>query len=595
MPIRILPSHLVDQIAAGEVVERPASVVKELVENAYDAGARRIAIEIERGGTSLIRITDDGQGIPCGEIALAVTRHATSKIASLDDLAAVESMGFRGEALPSIAAVSRLRIASREAGAERGCELLVERGEVGEVKPSALAAGTVVEVRDLFHGVPARRRFLRSEATETGHVQRLVERLALARPDVALRYVSNGREVLRLAAAESDARQLDRVAAVLGADFAQGALPVEAGIPGLHVQGWLGAPAASRATADQAFVFVNGRAVRDRLLQAAVKLGYRDVLYGGRHPACVLHVAIDPREVDVNAHPAKLEVRFRDPRRVHEFLQRAVHQALAATSPGAGSAAPGAALADAGGPGQREQAFDFAPHFAPGLAGAGPIGAAPAAWGVADFRDTSSATRLHRDEPGALNTLGTPIAQLHGAFILSQVPDGLVVVDMHAGHERVLYEQLKAGHAARAADSQHLLEPVGVALPETVIDRMFEVIEDWQRCGFVIDRLALDRVAVRAVPALLSQGDIGRLVRECAGAVDRDEGTHHIEGAEHALLATLACRGAIHAGRRLTLPEMDSLLRQMEATERADQCNHGRPTWARVTMAELDRLFLRGR
>jgi DNA mismatch repair protein MutL len=577
MPIRILPSHLVDQIAAGEVVERPASIVKELTENAFDAGARHIGIEIERGGASLIRISDDGHGIAGEDLALAVTRHATSKIASLDDLASVESLGFRGEALPSIAAVSRLRIASRAAGAPAAFELLVEGGQLGGIRPAALATGTVVEVRDLFHDVPARRRFLRSEATEAGHVQRLVERLALSRPEVSLRYTSNGREMLRVPPAMTAAQQRERVAAVLGEDFAQGALYFESGTGALGLAGWLGAPTALRSTPDHAFLFVNGRAVRDRLLQSAVKLGYRDVLYGGRHPAYVLHLNIDPREVDVNAHPAKTELRFRDPRRVHEFIQRAVHQRLAQTRPDAGSIAPGGALQDArevlveAGAGQPSM-FDFAAPFA------------PSAWRVADA-----------PVPSAPGTLGTPIAQLHGIYILSQVPGGLVLVDMHAGHERVLYEKLKSDHAARAADSQLLLEPVGVALPEPVVDRLFESIEDWQRCGFTIDRLSPDRIAVRAVPALLAGGDIAALVRECATAIDRDEGTHHIEGAEHALLATLACRGAIHSGRRLTLPEMDALLRQMEHTERADQCNHGRPTWARVTLGELDRLFLRGR
>jgi DNA mismatch repair protein MutL len=603
MPIRILPSHLVDQIAAGEVVERPASVVKELTENAFDAGARHVGIEIERGGASLIRISDDGQGIPGDELALAVTRHATSKISSLDDLAAVESLGFRGEALPSIAAVSRLRIASRAAGATAACELLVESGSISALRPAALASGTVVEVRDLFHDVPARRRFLRSEATEAGHVQRLVERLALSRPDVALRYVNNGRELLRVAPATTAAQQRERVAAVLGEEFAHGALPVEAGTGALGLAGWLGAPTALRSTPDHAFLFVNGRAVRDRLLQSAVKLGYRDVLYGGRHPAYVLHLTIDPREVDVNAHPAKTELRFRDPRRVHEFIQRAVHQRLAQTRPGAGEQAPGGALgvereAGAQAGAGRLGMFDFAPHFAPGLAGLspGPLDEAPSTWRVAESRAPSATGMRGTPGPlGAAGTLGTPIAQLHGIYILSQVPGGLVLVDMHAGHERVLYEKLKSDHAARAADSQLLLESVGVALPESVIDRMFESIEDWQRCGFSIDRLSPGRLAVRSVPALLARGDIAELVRECANAVDRDEGSHHIEGAEHALLATLACRGAIHAGRRLTLPEMDALLRQMEITERADQCNHGRPTWARVTMGELDRLFLRGR
>ncbi len=589
MAIRVLPSHLVDQIAAGEVVERPASVIKELVENALDAGATRIEIEIEGGGAGLIRVRDNGHGIPAAELPLALTRHATSKIADLDDLASVCTLGFRGEALPSIAAVARLRLASRERGAAAASEVAAEDGQVGAIRPSALPEGTVVEVRDLFFNVPARRRFLRSEATEATHVLRMVERLALARPDVTLRYTSNGREQLRVAAATDAAGQQARLAAVMGDEFVAGCMDIDIATGPLRISGWMSRPTFARAQADLAHWFVNGRAVRDRLLMNAVKLGYRDVLYGGRHPAYVLHLSIDPREVDVNAHPAKQELRFREARGVHDFIFRAVSRRLADTRPGEQATAvdAGPALGATPLPGR---ALDFgraSPPAAPGFAHA-PQGvpAARDAWAVRDAMEAAA-----QDS----RPLGTAIAQLHGLYILAQDEAGLVLVDMHAGHERVLYEKLKQDHATRRAEAQRLLEPVTVALPEAIIDRVLEEEAEWSRCGFELSRLAPDRLAVRSVPALLARQDVAQLVRDTALAVASEEGTHHVEGAEHHLLATLACRGAVHGGRRLSLPEMDALLRQMEQTERASQCNHGRPTFARVALFELDRLFLRGR
>jgi DNA mismatch repair protein MutL len=590
MAIRILPSHLVDQIAAGEVVERPASVIKELVENALDAGATRVEIDIEQGGAGLIRVRDNGHGIPALELPLALTRHATSKIASLDDLAAVESLGFRGEALPSIAAVARLRLASRAQGEAAAAEVEVEDGVVGAVRPAALAEGTLVEVRELFFNVPARRRFLRSEATEATHVLRMVERLALSRTDIALRYTSNGREQLRIAPALDADAERQRLAKVVGEDFAAGVMEIDVSAGPLRLSGWISQPTFSRAQADLTHWFVNGRAVRDRLLVNAVKVGYRDVLYGGRHPAYVLHLTIDPREVDVNAHPAKQELRFRESRGVHDFIHRAVERRLADTRPGAQSSAVDTRPPSSGG---SNGAFDFRAHSpwsvrdavlgASGVASVGTTSAWPCA--------PSPISREASDD----KPLGTAIAQLHGIYILAQDAAGLVLVDMHAGHERVLYEKLKLDHAGRSAEAQRLLEPVAVSLPEAVVDRLLEDQEDWSRCGFELTRMAPDRIAVRSVPALLARGDVAELVRTTALAVTNDEGVHHVEGAEHQLLATLACRGAVHGGRRLSLPEMDALLRQMEHTERASQCNHGRPTFTRVALADLDRLFLRGR
>jgi len=585
MPIRILPSGLIDQIAAGEVVERPASVVKELVENALDAGARRIEADVEAGGLRLIRVRDDGSGIPAAELPLAIQRHATSKIASLDDLETVGTLGFRGEALPSIASVARLRITSRTADAPAGCEIGVDGGEAGEPRAAAHPVGTTVEVRDLFYNVPARRRFVRSEATEFGHIAGTVERLALAAPRVAFRLRHNGREILDLPAAVDEAAVAARVARIVGAEFVARALKVEQQVGPLRLSGWLGLPTAARSLTDLLFCFVNGRAVRDRLLAGAVRLGYRDVLYQGRHPVYVLHLALDARLVDVNAHPAKTEVRFRDPRAVHDAVFRAVERALAATRPDA--AVPAAARLD----------LPAAGHASP-APGPGRVAAELELW------RTASAAALPAATPGAAavaeppvlaQPLGQALAQLHGLYILAQNAGGLIVVDMHAAHERVLYEALKAQYATATPAAQWLLEPLVVPLPEHEIDILLEAQADLEKVGFELERLAPGELVLRRVPAVLASGEIAPLLAQLARDLAGGHGTHHLEGAAHRVLGTLACRAAIHAHRRLTLPEMDTLLRQMEQTERASQCNHGRPTWTRVSLAELDQLFLRGR
>jgi len=596
MSIRLLSATLIDQIAAGEVIERPASVVKELVENALDAGARRIEIDIEQGGLGLMRVRDDGIGIEAGELPLAVQRHATSKIATLDDLEAVASLGFRGEALPSIGSVARLRIVSRTADARAATELRVEGGVAAGPQPAAHPVGTTVDVRELFYNVPARRKFVRTESTEFGHVARTIERLALAAPAVAFRVRHNGRVTLDLPAANDATAQGERVARVLGVEFLARALPI-AQEGALQLRGWLGLPTAARANSDGQFWYVNGRPVRDRLLGNAARLGYRDVLYHGRHPAYVLELSLDPRLVDVNAHPAKLEVRFRDSRAVHDYVFRAVERALAAHS--AGSGPPAALLSPPistrgvrafdGHADPRPQRFDFGPasgadalarRYVPGVVEIG---------GVAD--DPRGAT-----DPGDERPLGAPLAQLHGLFVLAQNRRGLVLVDMHAAHERVLYEAFKAQHDAGGAPaSQQLLEPIAVAAAEHEIDTLLASSDDFARVGFTLERLAPGQLAVRAVPALLANADVPTLLREVLRDLSADRGAHHLDGAAHRVLGTLACRSAIHAHRRLTLPEMDALLRQMEATERSGQCNHGRPTWTELSLQELDRLFLRGR
>jgi DNA mismatch repair protein MutL len=591
MPIRILPGELVDQIAAGEVIERPASVVKELVENALDAGATRIEIDIERGGVALVRVRDDGCGIAAGELPMALARHATSKIACLDDLETVTTLGFRGEALPSIGSVSRLRIVSRAAGAAHGAQVDADGGALTPVRPAAHPPGTTIEVRELFFNVPARRKFVRSDATELTHIAKLVERLVLSRFDVSFRLRHGSRVLLDAPAVSGAGADLTRLEEVLGRDFPAAAVAVRHAAGPVMLSGWAGLPTRSRAQPDQQFWFVNGRSVRDRLLMNAVRLAYRDVLYHGRHAAYVLYLTLDPKLVDVNAHPAKLEVRFRDSRQIHDFAFRAVERALAGTKPAlaAASAAPGAeglgygaARAGFGGTAAHAGRATSLPLYEP-------------------TRDPWAIAASVRDEgvaPGAVaeeQPLGTALAQLHGAYILAQNREGLVLVDMHAAHERVLYEKFKAERASGTPASQHLLEPVVIELKAHELSALLERRGEWEQAGFELDALGPTRLALRRVPATLKPGEISGIVTRLVQDLTLEADTHHLEGAADRFLGTLACRSAIHAHRRLTLPEMDTLLRQMEATERANQCNHGRPTWTRLSLQQLDQLFLRGR
>jgi DNA mismatch repair protein MutL len=592
MPIRVLPGELVDQIAAGEVIERPASVVKELVENSLDAGAQRVEIDIERGGVGLIRVRDDGCGIPADELPIAISRHATSKIASLEDLEAITTLGFRGEALPSIGSVSRLRVASYPTGAAHGSEINVDGGAVVPVRPSAHPPGTTIEVRDLFFNVPARRKFVRSDATELGHIARLVERMALSRFDVTFR-LRSGERVLFDVQAAKDGGEEGRLGQILGKDFVARSVPMEHHAGPVEVSGWVGLPTASRAQPDQQFWFVNGRAVRDKLLMNAVRVAYRDVLYGGRHAAYVLYLTLDPKLVDVNAHPSKLEVRFRDSRQIHEFVFRAIERVLANTKPDA-AAAP-AAVAEFSGASRGSPYMAPLPFYQPSRS----------PWAVADaVRDSPADTQLTYDNlplaqaPPTLQTeqpLGVALAQLHGIYILAQTRDGLVVVDMHAAHERVLYERFKAAHGAAAPASQQLLDPIVIELKAHELEAILESRTEWELAGFDLDALGPTRLALRRIPALLIGENIAEIVASVVRDLETDANGHHLDGAADKFLGTLACRTAIHAHRRLTLPEMNALLRQMESTDRANQCNHGRPTWTRLSLPELDQLFLRGR
>ena len=596
MGIRILPGELVDQIAAGEVIERPASVVKELVENALDAGATRIEIDIERGGVALVRVRDDGGGIASGELPVALARHATSKIACLDDLEAITTLGFRGEALPSIGSVSRLRIISRAAGAEQAAQVDVEGGALTPVRAAAHPPGTTIEVRDLFFNVPARRKFVRSDATELTHIARLVERLVLSRFDVSFRLRHGSRVLLDAPAVNGAGAELARLEVALGGDFAAAAVAVRHAAGPVMLSGWAGLPTRSRAQPDQQFWFVNGRSVRDRLLMNAARLAYRDVLYHGRHAAYVLYLTLDAKLVDVNAHPAKLEVRFRDSRQIHDFAFRAVERALAGTKPDL-SAASAARGVDGLGGGYGSAGAGAAAHA--GRAASLPLHTATGdPWAIAaSVRDAGTAPGAPPPFPSSTEEqpLGTPLAQLHGAYILAQNREGLVLVDMHAAHERVLYEKFKAERASGTPASQHLLEPVVIELKAHELTALLERRAEWEQAGFELDALSSTRLALRRVPATLKPGEISQIVTSLVHDLTLEADTHHLEGAADRFLGTLACRSAIHAHRRLTLPEMDTLLRQMEATERANQCNHGRPTWTRLSLQQLDQLFLRGR
>ena len=587
MRIQKLPDVLINQIAAGEVVERPFSVVKELVENALDAGSGRIDIDLEEGGIRLIRIRDDGDGISPDDLPIAVQRHATSKIASLDDLEHVATMGFRGEALPSIASVSRFSIRSRTAGLEHGAMLAIEGGKLGEVRPEAHPVGSTIEVRDLFYNVPARRKFLKTERTELNHIDDWIGALALAKPQVELRIRHNGKAFKTYKAVAQEQR-LQRITQVLGEAFAGQCLEVVTEHPDMVLSGWVGLPTAARSSPDQQYFFVNGRAVRDKTVAHAVKQAYADVLYHGRYPAFVLFLDIDPARVDVNVHPAKHEVRFRDGRSIHDFIFRSLHRLMAETR--AGTMVQEAAVS--AGLGQ------FMPYQPPEQ-GAMPL---PVHEQLAHYRTLYGQTEasfqsepLPEVDPERAPPLGFALAQLHGVFILAQNDAGLVMVDMHAAHERITYEQLKAAQGDGGIRSQPLLVPVSVPLSENEAAASENLAEPLQELGFDVIRTGPQSVSVRAVPSLLADVDARQLFLDVLSEFREYGASRRLQEAQNELLSTMACHGSVRANRRLSVPEMNALLRAMEATERSGQCNHGRPTWVQLSRSELDRLFMRGR
>ncbi|HKU13203.1 MAG TPA: DNA mismatch repair endonuclease MutL [Steroidobacteraceae bacterium] len=592
MPIRVLPEQLIHQIAAGEVVERPASVLKELIENSIDAGARRVEVEIEEGGVRLCRVRDDGSGIGRDELELALARHATSKITTIDDLERVGTLGFRGEALPSIASVSRMRLVSRSAGAAHGYAIHADDGKVSAPQPAPHPVGTTVEVRDLFFNVPARRKFLRAERTETQHIARMVERLALSRFEVAFSLTAGRRSLAEYPAASSRVERERRIAQVVGDEFIANALYVEHESAGCRLTGWLCQPTYARAQPDLQHFYLNGRMLRDRLVASAIRLGYRDVMFHGRHPAFVLFMELDPAQVDVNAHPAKLEVRFRDGRHVHDFLFRSVERALRDTYAGANGAAPPPTDANALLPPPTQMPIQTWPargHASFGLRVEEPPPPAYAA--VARAAAATVSTPVDTQVP----PLGFALAQLHGIYILSQAPDGLILVDMHAAHERTTYERMKAALGAGPIASQPLLVPVSIGVAAAEADLFEEHAATLARAGLEVVRSGPASVQVRAVPAFLAPMDLDELVRRIGADLAADGATRGIEEALNEVLGTMACHGAVRAHRNLTVPEMNALLREMERTVRSDQCNHGRPTWTYVSLGDLDRMFLRGR
>ncbi len=603
--IHSLPPELVNQIAAGEVIERPASVVKELVENSLDAGARRIEIDIEQGGARLIRVRDDGDGIVVDDLALAISSHATSKIATFDDLERVGTLGFRGEALPSIASVSRFAMTSRVPGETAAWRIEVDGGKARAPTPAQHSVGTNVEVRDLFYNLPARRKFLRAERTEFGHIDELVKSIALARTHAEFRLSHNGKVVRLLKAAVEGGDRARRVADVVGEEFLGHSLRVEHAAAGMSLHGWVGLPTASRAQADQQYFHVNGRLVRDRLVAHAVRQAYADVLYHGRHSAFVLFLDVDPALVDVNVHPAKHEVRFREGRLVHDFLYRTLDAALGGARAGA---QPLAVSMDATGPatpfatapaqavyhrqdglglGVREPFDAYAALL--GSAPARPLTAFPASTGVGPFDSAAS------NQSGEIPPLGFALAQLHGIYVLAENANGLVLVDMHAAHERITYEKLKLAQDGEGIRSQMLLVPMSLALSEREAAVVEEQSERFAELGFDVARSGPQSVAVRRIPVLLDGADVAQLVRDVIADLSVHGQSRRVEESTNELLGTMACHGSVRANRRLSLPEMNALLREMEATERSGQCNHGRPTWVQLAIPELDRLFLRGR
>lgn len=607
MPIQQLPPQLVNQIAAGEVVERPASVVKELLENSLDAGATQLDIEAEQGGVRLLRIRDNGHGIASEQLPLAVSRHATSKISCLQDLEAVGSLGFRGEALPSIGSVARLRIASAVEGQD-AAELVGDgSGEWQGPQPCAQPVGTSIEVRDLFFNTPARRKFLRAERTEFDHIEKTVRRLALSRFDVAVSLRHNGKSRFRLPAAHSRETQEHRIAELVGAPFISQSLYVDINLGGMRVWGWISQPTFSRSQADMQHFYVNGRAIRDKLVIHAVRQAYHDVLFHGRQPAYVLYLEIEPREVDVNVHPTKHEVRFRNSRGVYEFLMRNLAKVLEQAKGGAEGQGEVALSNREDGAGLAQPAWQDPRQQQMGLAQAAnhSLGAAESPSPTYGFQ-TNEATFAGgampfnafgdnaEAESETVPPMGYALGQLHGIYILAQNEQGLVLVDMHAAHERIVYERLKQQFGAGGVQSQPLLVPARVAVSDREAEQVERHYGLFKQAGFILERLGPEMITVREVPVLLANADVESLLRDVLSDLMENLGADRLSHALEEKLSTMACHGSVRANRQLTHAEMNALLRDMEATPRSGQCNHGRPTWVQLSMKALDSFFMRG-
>jgi len=617
MRIHALPAQLVNQIAAGEVVERPASVVKELVENCFDAGASAITVEIEQGGARLIKIRDNGCGIEKEDLALALARHATSKIQSLHDLEQVATMGFRGEALPSISSVSRLSLISRVAGTECAWRVQADGTEEElDPQPDPHPLGTTIEVCDLFYNTPARRKFLKSDKTEFTHIETLFKRMALSHFDVAFILKHNQREIFNFKVAASQLEQEQRIAALFGTAFLESSIAIDFSASGLHLQGWVGLPTFSRSQQDRQYFYVNGRLVKDRLVTHAIKQAYQDVLYHGRHPVYVLYLALEPSLVDVNAHPQKLEVRFREGRTVHDFLFKALHRSLADVRPKEQAETVENEKSTSGTEG-KPPIVDFQP-LAPMSTAEKPLkhqsyqpSAAPKQSAlpldvdmqIDAYRRLVTPSQTMEVQEAQVDKLpkadlapplGYAVAHLHDVYILSETDKGIILVDAHAAHERVTYERFKTQYHQGTVPAQPLLLPIQVQVSRSEADLADDQQAFFISLGFELNRMGEELIIVRSIPALLTGVDIALLIKDILADIIEQGMSQRVLESSNEILASIACHGSVRANRHLSIPEMNALLRDMEKTERSGQCNHGRPTWVELSKKELDKLFLRG-
>lgn len=611
--IHSLDPKLVNQIAAGEIIERPSSILKELIENALDAGATQIDIDVDKAGIQRLKVSDNGHGILKQDLAMALSRHATSKIASLTDLEHIATLGFRGEALPSIASVTRMTIQSREVNSERGWSVFSEgNNQTSDPKPVAHPVGTTIETRDLFYNTPARRKFLRTETTEFKHLDQVVRNMALARFDVAFRLTHNGKTVLNLPAAV--ANDPHRIGLVCGKSVPEHMQYFDESRDGLRLHGWAGLPSFSRSQADMQYFFLNGRLIREKTILHAVRLGYQDVLFHGRHPVYVMYLEMDPSEVDVNVHPTKHEVRFRDSRRIHHFVFRSL-QALLAGS--AGETASLQVMESDRGVNAGSQNTEFQPFKQPdqtsqqalayrGVQSQGEVREQVMQYGKladsifrpdpADSHSTSSTpeTCSVSSDDAEIPPLGYALAQLKGIYILAENATGMVVVDMHAAHERILYEEFKHADTQSSLKQQPLLVPVTVQVSEAEVVAWQTHKSTFLELGMDVEALDEQVLVVRSVPSLLANADIAQLIRDVLADFVAHEHSTRIEETMHEVYSSMACHGSVRANRLLTVPEMNALLRKMEATERSGQCNHGRPTWVQLSLPQLDAWFKRG-
>ena len=620
-PIIALNDRLINQIAAGEVIERPASLVKELIENSLDAKATRIIIKAEKGGVQRIAIEDNGIGILKSELELALSRHATSKLTDFNDLFEVSTLGFRGEALPSIAAVSRLKISSRTMNSEMGFSVECNGGsEISVAKPIARSTGTTVEMTDLFYNTPARRKFLRTEKTEQKHMEDVIRRLAISHPEVGFEFSHNGKIIFSVSVANNMDQQLRRVASLCGKAFADQSIYLEDASKAFCLKGWLGLPTFSRSQRDMQYFYVNNRTIKDSIISHAVRQAYSDVLYHGRHPAFILMLDIEPNLIDVNVHPAKTEVRFRDSRSVHDYIYRTLHHAIAKLTPTEQAVSLPLTGAQTNTPLRQSQTgLRFAPNAHQGGSGHGSLAAqSNLKMMIAEQMSAYQALSGNNLEKGLLSAyeqgethhtneavliqqqtdippLGYAIAQFKGIYILAENKDGLVMVDMHAAHERITYESLKSQAAEKSITRQPLLVPVSLNISQIEVSTVESHLNHFQELGFDIELIAEEQIAVRQVPEALVRADIAELIRDVLADLIEHGQSRRIDDAHEEILSSVACHGSVRANRKLTIIEMNALLRQMEEVERSGQCNHGRPTWMCVSLSELDKWFMRGR